>query len=318
MYYQLTQVERYQIEIYLQEKYSISKISRNTGRPRSTIRDEINRNSVDGHYDAEKAHLKALERKRNKRSMPRSIGEYLWQIVRSYLAKLWSPEQISGVLKNEGVKISHEWIYRYIWKDKVNGGILYTYLRRSGRKYNKRSSTDSGRGLIRNRVDIDKRPTIVEDKTRVGDWEGDLVMGKGSSGAVVTLVERKTRFSKFRKIQRKTAAETNVGILKAFKTIRTALLLTITFDNGKEFAWHEHITNMLGISVYFAKPYHSWERGLNENTNGLLRQYLPKDTSFEGLTDDKLQWIEDELNDRPRKCLGFKTPRQMMELFLAA
>lgn len=317
MHTQLTQVERCHIQIYLQEQYTISEIARRLKRHRSTIRNEITRNSSNGVYDAVKADQIAAARKRMKCSTPRTIKQELWEKVEECLAKLWSPEQISGALKLEGFKISHEWIYQHIFKDKSKGGKLYTYLRRSAKKYKKRGTT-AGRGCIKNRVDIDQRPAVVKEKSRVGDWEGDLVLGKDGSGAVVTLVERKTKFSKFSRISNKTAPETNVAILKAFKAFQVALLLTLTFDNGKEFAWHQHIKNALGIDIYFAKPYHSWERGLNENTNGLLRQYLPKGSSFAELTDEKLQWIEDQLNDRPRKTLGYKTPRQMMEIQLAA
>lgn len=313
----LSKSERHKIEIYLQEGFKISAIASKIGRQRSTIRDEITRNSVNGCYEADVAHALAISRKIEQRSTQRTIDQELQKRVDECLAKLWSPEQISGALKLEGLYVSHEWIYQHIYRDKRQGGDLYKFLRRSGKKYQKRGS-DAGRGSIKHRVDIDQRPKVVEEKSRVGDWEGDLVLGKHGSGAVVTLVERKTKFSKLRRINHKTAAETNLAIIDAFNPIQAAILLTLTFDNGKEFAWHKHITNALGIDIYFAKPYHSWERGLNENTNGLLRQYLPKGSSFADLTTEELRWIEDQLNDRPRKSLGYKTPRQVMEMELAA
>lgn len=317
MYRHLSKSERCKIEVYLQEGFKISVIARKIGRQRSTIRDEIARNSLNGQYEADGAHELAIARKIEQRSSARTIDQELTNKVDECLAKLWSPDQISGALKLEGLQVSHEWIYQHIYKDKRQGGGLYKCLRRSGKKYQKRGS-EGGRGCIKDRVDIDQRPEIVEEKSRVGDWEGDLVLGKDGSGAVVTLVERKTKFSKFRRIDHKTAAETNLAIIDAFKATQVAILLTLTFDNGKEFAWHKHITNALGIDIYFAKPYHSWERGLNENTNGLLRQYLPKGSSFADLTTEELRWIEGQLNDRPRKSLGYKTPRQVMEIALAA
>jgi IS30 family transposase len=318
MYCQLTYKERCHIEVYLQEGYLISKIARHLNRARSTVRSEVARHKNNDTYNANAAHAKAVSIRETQKLQPRKIKPEIWAYVDQCLAKFWSPEQISGVLKNEGVSLSHEWIYQHVWKNKAASGDLHHCLRRSGKKYNKRASKDAGRGCIRNRVDIEHRPAIVEARKRIGDWEGDLVLGKENTGAVVTLVERKTRFTKLHRINRKTAAETNVAISKAFKSLPPAYLVTLTFDNGKEFAWHEHITNALGIDIYFARPYHSWERGLNENTNGLLRQYLPKGSSFADLTEAHLQWIESELNNRPRKCLGFKTPRQMMELGMAA
>jgi IS30 family transposase len=300
----------------LQEGFTISAIARKIGRQRSTIRDEITRNSINGRYEADLAHELAISRKIEQRSKVRTIDQALKNRVDECLKKLWSPEQISGALKLEGLQVSHEWIYQYIYRDKRQGGERYKFLRRSGKKYKKRAS-EAGRGCIKDRVDIDQRPSIVEEKSRVGDWEGDLVLGSHGSGAVVSLVERKTKLSKFRRINHKTAAQTNLAIVDAFKSITAGMLLTLTFDNGKEFAWHKHITNALGVDIYFAKPYHSWERGLNENTNGLLRQYLPKGSSFADLTTEELLWIEDQLNDRPRKSLGYKTPRQAMEMALA-
>ena len=317
MHKHLSKSERCKIEVYLQEGFTISAIASKIGRQRSTIRDEITRNSANGRYEADVAHKLAISRKIEQRSNARTIGQEIKNRVDECLAKLWSPEQISGALELEGLYISHEWIYQHIYRDKRQGGDLFKFLRRSGKKYQKRGS-DAGRGCIKDRVDIEQRPEIVEEKSRVGDWEGDLVLGKHGSGAVVTLVERKTKFCKFRRINHKTAAETNLAVIDAFNPIHAAILLTLTFDNGKEFAWHKHITNALGIDIYFAKPYHSWERGLNENTNGLLRQYLPKGSSFADLTTEELCWIEDQLNDRPRKSLGYKTPRQAMEMALAA
>ena len=225
----------------------------------------------------------------------------------------WSPEQISGWLKLEKLEtISHERIYQHIWADKRNGGDLYLHLRRQGKKYQKRRNGKTSRGQIKNRVSIDKRPAVVEQKTRVGDWEIDTVIGKGHKGALVTLVERKTSFTLAARVETKQAdvvTAATIELLKPYKG-RTH---TITADNGKEFALHEEIAKTLATDFYFAHPYHSWERGANENTNGLLRQYFPKDTNFLDVSDHEVCAAVSRLNTRPRKKLGYKTPATAMQ-----
>jgi IS30 family transposase len=224
----------------------------------------------------------------------------------------WSPEQISGRLKEQGkASISHEAIYQYIWENKRSGGILFKQLRHKGKKYNKRSSGKAGRGCIPNRVDITERPEIVEQKSRIGDWEGDTVISAVSKTALLTVVDRHSKFTRIKKIGRKTAA----NVRAAMKDVMSPLpypVFTITYDNGKEFAAHQDIATDLNAKCYFATPYHSWERGLNEHTNGLIRQYLPKLVDFKDVTDDEIQTIEDRLNNRPRKSLGYKTPMEVM------
>jgi len=186
-------------------------------------------------------------------------------------------------------------------------------LRHSGKKYNKRSSVAAGRGHIPNRVDIDERPKIVEQKTRIGDWEGDTIIGAKHQGAIVSLVDRCSKFTVLKKIDRKTAElVTKAAVEKLGGLSLLLLVITITLDNGKEFADHVTIADKLGAKVYFAKPYHAWERGLNEYTNGLIRQYLPKSTDFTQVSDEMVQEIEDKLNNRPRKILGYKTPMEVM------
>jgi IS30 family transposase len=206
--------------------------------------------------------------------------------------------------------VSHETIYEYIWEDKKNGGGLYKHLRHHGKKYNKRAGKNAGRGLIPNRVDIEERPAIVEKKERTGDWEGDTIIGKDHVGAIVSLVDRATKMAKLVLVENKTAEVVTEAIETALSPVQD-VVHTITLDNGKEFAMHEKVAASLNAKVYFAKPYRSWERPLNEHTNGLVRQYFPKKTRFDTLTEDEVKRVEDLLNNRPRKVLGYRTPLEV-------
>lgn len=207
-------------------------------------------------------------------------------------------------------------IYQYIWADKYAGGALYTLLHRHGKKYQKRSNGKTARGQIKNRISIDQRPGEVEDKSRIGDGEIDTMIGKGHSGALVTIVERARQFTLSAQMSGKCAEEVTAATIKLLMPYRAALH-TITADNGKEFAYHERITNALGATVYYAHPYRSWKRGLNENTNGLLRQYWPESTDFKKMTHNEVSTVVTKLNNRPRKTLGYKTPEQLMQNYLA-
>ena len=230
----------------------------------------------------------------------------------------WSPEQISGwLLEDRKELLSHETIYLHIWANKREGGDLYTYLRRQGKKYDKRRNGKSTRGQIKNRVSIDDRPEIVDDKARIGDWEIDTVIGKGHSGALVTIVERVTNFTVSAQVDSKSAndvTQATIAQLTMFKDV----VHTITADNGKEFAYHEKISEELSADVYFAHPYSSWERGLNENTNGLLRQYFPKNTDLKTVSQMEVKRAVKRLNSRPRKNLEYKTPDQLISAHRAA
>src|SRR5271170_1408834 len=241
--------------------------------------------------------------------------ELVTLIEEKLMQEQWSPDQISGWLaKNGDRSISHERIYQHVWEDKKNGGNLYVQLRHHGKKYNKRKGKTSGRGLIPNRVDIDQRPAIVAEKSRIGDWEADTIIGAGHQGAIMSHVERKSKYTKLAKLPDNSAN----SVVKASRRILLPLasrVETITYDNGKEFASHAEIVAALGAKSYFAKPYHSWERGLNEHTNGLVRQYFPKGTDFSTLSNADVQRVENKLNSRPRKILGYQTPR---EVFLIA
>ena len=277
----------------------------------STISREIKSNTGGRGYRYKQADAKAVERRSNASGTPKKLTPALVAIIEEKLLQDWSPEQISGRLKLDGNRISHEAIYQLVWKDKRAGGTLYKHLRHHGKKYNKRSSGKAGRGSIPNRIDITERPQIVEQKARIGDWEGDTVISAVSKTAILTVVDRHSKFTRIKKLGRKTAENVRIA-MKERMTSLPHPVFTVTYDNGMEFAAHQEIAADLNARCYFATPYHSWERGLNEHTNGLIRQYLPKSEDFKEVTDDEIQAIEDRLNHRPRKSLDYRTPMEVM------
>ncbi len=316
-YNQLTYEQRCQISVLIKSGLSQRAIGEAIGVSQSTISRELRRNSGQRGYRHKQAQEKA-EQRRKAAAIPTKMTPAMIGTVESKLRLEWSPEQISGWLLEEKEQlISHESIYLHIWADKRAGGDLYTHLRRKDKKYDKRRNGKSTRGQIKNRVSIDDRPEVVDDKSRIGDWEIDTVIGKGHSGALVTIVERVTNFTVSAQVNSKSAADVTkatIALLRPFKDV----VHTITADNGKEFAYHEKISAALSADVYFAHPYSSWERGLNENTNGLLRQYFPKDTNLREVTQLEVRRAVRRLNSRPRKGLDFKTPGQLMSEHRAA
>ena len=311
-YNQITTEERYQIQAELKVGFSVSVISKNLGRNKSSIYREIKRNSGQRGYRPKQADSKALKRRKLAAKAVKMTAAFVDEIE-LLIRQEWSPDQISGRLFIEQKKsISHERIYQHIWTDKQQGGDLYTYLRRQGKKYDKRRNGKSTRGQIKNQVSIDDRPAVVDNKTRVGDWEIDTVIGKGHKGAIVTIVERKTLFTVAALVDSKQAGAVTTATINLLTPL-IGRVHTITADNGKEFAWHETFAEALNAKVYFAHPYSSWERGLNENTNGLLRQYFPKGTCFSDLTQENIDDAIYKINNRPRKTLGYKTAAEMME-----
>jgi IS30 family transposase len=231
-------------------------------------------------------------------------------LIETLLRKDWSPEQVSGWLKeNYSLQISHEWIYQHILMDKQAGGDLHRHLR-CQKKRRKRYGSYDRRGRLKNRVSIDERPVIVDTRQRLGDWEVDTIIGKGHRQAIVSLTERKARLALLRKVERKTSQAVADAVIELLKTLPVQIH-TITADNGKEFADHERIACDLRTNVYFAHPYSSWERATNENMNGLIRQYFPKKHDFTMITENEIEFVMERLNNRPRKCLGFKTPNQV-------
>ena len=313
-YQQLTEEERIEIYALRKEGKSISQIAMELGRNRSTIQREIDRNSGQRGYRPKQAHRKAKERQVLKRRAIKMTGPTL-TYIQEKLALQWSPEQISNVMRLDhdftGQVVSHESIYSYILEDKRNGGTLYKQLRTASKgKYRKRYGKQDYRGKIPNRKDIDERPAIVDEKKRLGDWEADLVVGSGGSGYLVTLVERISKLTLIGYVDYKTSLDVTAEIIRLLLPYKQNVH-TITFDNGREFNGHQEISSGLTCGCYFAKPYHSWERGLNENTNGLIRQYLPKKMAFPPITDSILMHITGRLNTRPRKSLDYITPTEI-------
>lgn len=305
-YKQLTREQRYQIKALLKTGQSKPEIAAVVGVDRSTIYREIKRNRGQRGYRPKQAHHKALARRKSKAK--RRIRPQDWQQVEEKLREDWSPEQISGRLKETGLAISAEWIYLHVYADKRAGGDLWKHLRQQ-KKRRKRMSGRDRRGKIPNRVGIEERPEIVEQRKRLGDWEGDTIIGKGHRGAVLTLVDRKSGYLLLGGLPQRTAERVAQQATRLLGSVPHQE--TLTLDNGKEFAKHEQITTQTGIEIYFARPYASWERGSNENTNGLIRQYLPKERRLDDLEDQELQAIMAALNHRPRKRLDFRTPHEV-------
>ena len=307
----ITEKQRYAISKMLQVPMSKKDIAEAIGVDRSNIYREIKRNcdSRSGKYNPDLAQRKADKRKFEKKRKE-VFTQAMKKRVKKLLRKDLSPEQIVGRSQVENIAmVSHETIYCWIWQDKRQGGDLHKSLRRQGRKYSKRGSKNAGRGFIPNRVEIDQRPSIVEQKERFGDLEIDTIIGKNHKGAILTINDRATSRVWIRKLSGKEAIPVAKITVWALRKVKN-LIHTITADNGKEFAKHEEIAQKLEIKFYFCKPYHSWERGANENTNGLIRQYIPKGTDFSEVTNKRIKWIENNLNNRPRKRLGYLTPNE--------
>lgn len=313
-YKHLTEEERYQIDDLKREGFNQKQIAKKIGRSPSTLSRELRRNKGERGWRPRQAQHKAVERLvRRGTNNASKVSHVAWCYAEKHLTEdQWSPEQIAGRLEVDGLEtISHETIYQRILEDKNAGGNLYTHLRCKKKRKKRYGSARSTRGTIPNRIDIDRRPAIVESRKRTGDWEGDTIIGSHTGGAVIaSMVERKSRFTVLAKAKNKTTSAVIESINQGMLPI-AALVLTITLDNGKEFSLHDIMAAKLGASVYFAKPYHSWERGLNENTNGLVRQYFPKKVPFDRITNHDLQRVAKKLNNRPRKCLGYKTPLEV-------
>jgi transposase, IS30 family len=314
-YQHLTLERRSQINALLSNGFLQFEIANSLKVSASTISREVRRNKGERGYQYQQANKMATERRYTASNQPTRMTPEVIKIVEEKLREKWSPEQISGRLALQNILVSHETIYLHIWKDKGSGGTLYKNLRHSGKKYNRRSSSKAGRGCIPERVDITERPAIVEAKSRLGDWEGDTIVGAKQQGAILSLVDRKSKFTLLAKLEAKTAKNVVKAAKKCFKQEPKAVAKTITFDNGKEFSAHKKITKAVGASCYFATPYRSWERGLNEHTNGLVRQYLPKSTNFLKVPAGEIKKIENQLNDRPRKILNYLTPREVFQKF---
>ena len=311
-YHHLKLEDRCQIHALKKQGIKQKEIAKVLGKSASCISKELRRNKSQQTYHYDMAHKKAVKRREKaSKTSGKKLTLEIKKLLSVYIKKQWSPVQISGRLKVEhGISISHELIYQHIWTDKKAGGSLYTHLRHRGKKYNKRSGKNAGRGLIPYRKDIAERPPIVEQKVRIGDFEIDTIIGKNHKGAIVSLVDRASKYTKLIKVERRTAAEVSCAIKHIMRDIKHRVL-TMTADNGKEFSYHLEFGGTLGADVYFARPYRSCDRGLNEHTNGLVRQYFPKKTDFDTIDQVDVAWVEQKLNSRPRKSLNFKTPEEV-------
>ena len=307
-YHHLTYPERCQIFALKSSGESIAQIATILSVSRWTVYRELDRNQENARYHYNRAHIQALERRSKASSRPRKMTPEMVVLIEERLRWQWSPEQISGRLRRDGKSgVSHETIYKHIRKDRAHGGELYRELRHRGKKYNRRGCGKAGRGCIPGRIDISERPSIVEEKKRIGDWEIDTIIGSEHRGVIVSMVERRSKLTLLKKVGRKTSQEVGLALTSRLGEVKEQVL-TITADNGKEFANHMEIGQELDAKVFFARPYHSWERGLNEHTNGLVRQYLPKHERLDFVSNGTIALVEERLNNRPRKVLQFRTP----------
>lgn len=315
MYKQLTSEQRYTISVLLSKGLKKKEIAEAIGVSNSTITRELQRNSSKrGVYKWEIAQKQA--EKRSKRTPGnRAISKAIWSSVKHYLVdEQWSPEQISGYLAKDGIKISHETIYAWIREDKRNRGTLYKHLRH--RLKHRKKYVGAGRSCIINRKSIHERPAEADGK-RFGDLEMDTIVGPNNQQAIVTLVDRNTNMLFMKKLKYgKDAKNLALTVIEFLKPLKKKLK-TITTDNGKEFSAHEIISEALGVDVFFTDPYSSWQKGAIENANGLIRQYIPKKVSFNDYDDKDIKDIEEKINRRPRKKLGFETPiERFSKIFL--
>lgn len=315
----LTLVERVKIQTYREQEMSPTRIALNLGRSVTTIRRELERNRTARGYDAEQAQRRYAQR----RQPCRPANKLDYEPLRAYVIEKirdeeWTPEQVAGRLPvdcpdDPRMRVSHEAIYQAIYaQDSLR--FLIAFLPQARPKRRKRGQGKTRRGpSIPNRVGIDQRPKEADTRTTHGHWEGDTVIGKNNDGFIVTLVERTSRLLYAVKTQTKQACEVAQAVIETLLDRPASWLKTLTFDNGTEFAHHQRISQALPLNVYFADPYASYQRGTNENTNGLIRRYLPKGRTFADLTQRQLDSIVDQINNRPRKCLGYRTPNEVFQ-----
>ena len=318
-YKRVTSGERTLIHRWKQEGCGIRETARRLMRSASTISREISRNEGFRGYRPQQAQAAATARAL--RSGPRRYTEEVRLDAEARLEEGWTPDMIGHRARLEGrAWVSKETIYKHVYADAKRGGTLWKHLPRANRKRHRRCPLKEGRDWCRiaNQRSIDTRPAVVETRQTVGHWEGDLIAGANRTGNLVTMVERNTRFTLVGRTDSKEAREVLAEICRVFGSLPATVRQTATFDNGKEFSCHEEMAKTLSMDVFFAHPYHSWERGTNENTNGLIRRLHPKKSSFAGIGEEELHRIDRFVNDRPRKCLGWKTPREKMTLFMVS
>lgn len=309
-YKHLTREERYQIHTLRRQGVSLGCIAAELGRNRSTISRELQRNSAPTGYKPASAHDKAMARQALRRNAQHFSADQ-WAHVEGLLRLFLSPQQVSGRLRQEqALCISTESIYQRAYRNKAQGGNLVSYLRCQKVRRKRYASGQERRGTLANRVGIEQRPAVVDQRSRIGDWEGDTVIGKNHKGVLLTLVERKSRYTLACQLSSRHSTGVSQAVIELLRPHKRQCR-TLTFDNGKEFAEHSFMAHCLKAKVYFAHPYCSWERGLNENHNGLLRQFFPKKTNFLKVSQHEVDDALYLLNHRPRKCLGYRTPHEV-------
>jgi IS30 family transposase len=327
-YQHFTIEEREKIQEMLWEKQSVREIARTLNRNPSSISREIRKNilSRNSHYAPRKANERALEYRKHRGRTDRLKNENIRQYVIAHLKKRWSPEQIAGKMREDiNEKISHEAIYQYIYAQIHRDGYGYLkpgsedlriYLRWKRKRRRKQGMRATQRLMSKNGASIDDRPKIIEKRKRIGDWEGDSVESKDHKPGINTLVDRKTGYVFITKLKTKSGSSTVSAVASRVATLPKRFKRTLTLDNGPENRLWQSMQKETGMDVYFAHPYSSWERGTNENTNGLIREYFPKKTDFSMITDEEISKVEYALNTRPRKRLNWKTPLELMSVAL--
>ena len=303
-YKHLSQAERYQIHALMKAGHDQSQIAKLLDRHKSTISRELSRNTGSRGYRPKQACEMSADRAQHSRNAP-TVEPWVREAACALLCIQWSPEQIASQLP-----ISHETVYQHVYANKAQGGTLWKNLRCQKQKRKRYANGRDRRGQIPNRRPLSERPLHIEARRQVGHWECDTVIGASHKGAVVTMVERKSGYAVMAKVEKKTSELVSSAIVDKLQPM-AARVKTLTFDNGKEFAGHAHIDQQLQSTAYFARPFASWERGSNENLNGLLRQYVPKKRAMSTVSDEEIRMIQNRLNNRPRKRLGFKTPAEV-------
>lgn len=309
-YNQLTENERYQIYALKKAGYSQAQIAELLERSPSTISRELARNAGLRGYRPKQAQ-RLTEARRKMAFKARKVTDKVNELIEALIRQELSPQQVVDYLKrHKGLSLHHETVYQLIYADKASGGDLYKHLRVASKSYRKRYGSYDRRGKIKNRVSIDERPAIVDRRNRIGDWEGDTIIGKGRQSALLTMVERKTLYTVIIRLTGKRADLLAEAAIQGLEPVKDKVT-TITLDNGLEFADHEAIAQGLGANIYFAHPYASWQRGINENTNGLIRQYFPKGTDFNAVSDMEIEFVMNRLNNRPRATRGARSPNEL-------
>lgn len=320
-YVHLTPICRGRIQAMVEEGKKVREIAAALDRHESTIRRELGRNKVGNSYTAAKAQDQYAERRKACRPGRKLDFQPLRQYVFDKLPQGHTPEQIAGRLpleypQDRRMRISHEGLYQALYSDEKMH-CLIEHLPQARPKRRKRGQGKTRRGpSIPGRVGIQQRPEVVQQRSRFGDWEGDTVVGANQQGFLTTLVERRSLLLRAQKVQTKQATEVAQAIISALEEMPASWLKTITFDNGTEFASHAELAQALPLAVYFADPYASYQRGTNENTNGLLRRFFPKGTNFQHITNEQLQLVVEQINNRPRKKLSYRTPNEVYVQYL--